>query len=104
MVCDAAQVRVAVYRIVQECLSNVSRHADARRLRLVLARQQSAAGESLRLVVRDDGVGIDTPHAGFGLLGMRERVLSLGGSLQISSPRGGGTRVRVILPNGHGRP
>jgi PAS domain S-box-containing protein len=104
VVCDAAQVRVAVYRIVQECLSNVSRHADARRLRLVLARQQSAAGESLRLVVRDDGVGIDTPHAGFGLLGMRERVLSLGGSLQISSPRGGGTRVRVILPNGHGRP
>ncbi|KFB68832.1 ATP-binding protein [Candidatus Accumulibacter vicinus] len=39
------------------------------------------------------------PHAGFGLLGMRERVLSLGGSLQIRSWHGGGTRVRVILPN-----
>ena len=52
-------------------------------------------------MVRDDGVGmdVDAPNPGFGLLGMRERVLGLGGSLQIRSRRGGGTRVRVILPN-----
>jgi signal transduction histidine kinase len=55
----------------------------------------------LRLVVRDDGVGMemDAAHAGFGLLGMRERVLALGGTLQVSSRKGGGTRIRVIAPN-----
>lgn len=101
LVCNEEQVRVAVYRIVQECLSNVARHASAHRLRLILTRWQWPDTETLRLVVRDDGIGIDvdTQHAGFGLLGMRERVLSLGGSLQISRPRGGGTRVRVFLPN-----
>lgn len=101
LVCNEEQVRVAVYRIVQECLSNVARHARAHRLRLILARRQWPHAGTLRLVVRDDGIGIDddTQHAGFGLLGMRERVLSLGGSLQVSSSRGGGTRVRVILPN-----
>ena len=68
---------------------------------MILTRWQWPDTETLRLVVRDDGIGIDVDkqHAGFGLLGMRERVLSLGGSLQISRPRGGGTRVRVILPN-----
>ena len=98
LVCPAAPVRVAIYRIVQECLNNVTQHAHAERLRFVLARRQH--GESLRLLIRDDGVGmdVDAAHAGFGLLGMRERVLSLGGSLQIRSWHGGGTRVRVILP------
>ena len=101
LVCNEEQVRVAVYRIVQECLSNVARHASAHRLRLILTRWRWPDTETLRLVVRDDGIGIDgdTQPAGFGLLGMRERVLSLGGSLQISRPRGGGTRVRVFLPN-----
>ncbi|TMQ75134.1 sensor histidine kinase [Candidatus Accumulibacter phosphatis] len=86
-------------RIVQECLNNVTQHAHAKRLRLVLARRQH--GDSLRLLIRDDGVGMDVgaPHAGFGLAGMRERVLSLGGSLQIRSWHGAGTRVRVLLPS-----
>lgn len=103
LVCDAPQLRVAIYRIVQECLNNVSRHAQAHRLRVILASRPSPTGGKLRLVVRDDGVGLEVaaPHAGFGLLGMRERVLSLGGSLQIRSPHGCGTRVRVLLPNGH---
>ncbi len=100
LVCDAPPLRVAIYRIVQECLNNVSRHAKAERLRVILSTRQSPAGEKLLLVIRDDGIGmeVDAPHAGFGLLGMRERVLSLGGSLQIRSPHGGGTRVRVLLP------
>lgn len=99
LVCPAAPVRVAIYRIVQECLNNVTQHARAERLRVVLARRPH--GQSLCLIIRDDGVGmdVDAPHAGFGLPGMRERVLSLGGSLQIRSWHGAGTRVRVILPN-----
>ena len=101
LVCHAESVRVTVYRVVQECLSNVARHADARRLRVFLAGRKHPDGEKLRLIIRDDGHGMDVhaPHSGFGLLGMRERVLSLGGSLRLESPRGGGTRVRVILPN-----
>lgn len=100
LVCDAPPLRVAIYRIVQECLNNVSRHAQAHRLRVILSTRQSPAGEKLLLVIRDDGVGmeVDAPRTGFGLIGMRERVLSLGGSLQIRSPHGGGTRVRVLLP------
>ncbi|TLD44272.1 MAG: Signal transduction histidine-protein kinase/phosphatase UhpB [Accumulibacter sp.] len=101
LVCEGKQLTVTLYRIAQECLSNVARHAEARRLRLILGTRQSAHGELLRLVIRDDGVGMDmdAAHAGFGLLGMRERVLARGGTLQVSSRKGGGTRVRVILPN-----
>jgi two-component system sensor histidine kinase UhpB len=96
----AEPVRVAIYRIVQECLSNVAAHAGARRLRIVLAPCHGAGGPWLRLVVRDDGVGMAAPAArpGIGLLGMRERVLSLGGQFHIGPGRGRGTRVKVLLP------
>ena len=99
LVCDGPR-RLAIYRIVQECLSNVVRHAQAEHLRIVLGTRRSPDGDRLRLVIRDDGVGmdVDAPYTGFGLLGMRERVLGLGGSLQITSGRGAGTRVRVLLP------
>jgi PAS domain S-box-containing protein len=101
LMCDGPR-RLAIYRIVQECLSNIVRHARAERVRIVLATRRGPDGGRLRLVIRDDGIGMDVGAAqtGFGLLGMRERVLSLGGSLQISSGRGAGTRVRVLLP-GH---
>ncbi len=101
LVCDGPH-RLAIYRIVQECLNNVVRHAQAERLRIVLGTCRSPDGDSLRLVIRDDGVGmdVDAPHTGFGLLSMRERVLGLGGSLQITRGRGGGTRVRMLLPRG----
>lgn len=101
LVCDGPR-RLAIYRIVQECLSNVVRHAQAERLRIVLGKRRSPDGDRLRLVIRDDGIGMDigAPHTGFGLLGMRERVLGLGGSLQVTSGRGAGTRVRVLLPGG----
>ena len=99
LVCDGPH-RLAIYRIVQECLSNVVRHAQAEHLRIVLGTRRSPDGDRLRLVIRDDGVGmdVDVAYTGFGLLGMRERVLGLGGSLQITSGRGAGTRVRVLLP------
>ena len=101
LACDGPH-RLVIYRIVQECLNNVVRHAQAERLRIVLGTCRSPDGDSLRLVIRDDGVGmdVDAPHTGFGLLSMRERVLGLGGSLQITRGRGGGTRVRVLLPRG----
>ena len=85
----------AVYRIVQEALSNVIRHAGARRV-TVAVRQLAAEVE---IEVGDDGRGFHPePTAGFGLAGMRERAVLAGGSLSVSSADGGPTHVRARLP------
>lgn len=89
----------ALFRIVQESLTNVARHAQARRVDIRIARD----GDTVRLSVRDDGVGFD-PHAAqerggrFGLLGMRERALKIGARLRLDSRNGGGTTIDVELP------
>src|SRR5579885_703269 len=89
-------VETAVYRITQEALTNVARHARATRVRVDL----SLADGTLRLDIQDDGVGLRPEAAaradGGGLLGIRERVRSLGGRVRISSERG--TRLSVELP------
>jgi signal transduction histidine kinase len=87
----------AVFRIVQESLTNVARHADASEVAVTL----DCSGPHCELCVEDDGKGFDPagvrPHA-FGLLGIRERVLSLNGQVTVSSRPGGRTRIVVILP------
>ena len=92
----------AVFRVAQEALTNIARHARARRVRISLRLRDGA----LRLVVRDDGVGFD-PEAtlrrrsggrGLGLLGMRERASWLGGRVAVRSTPGQGTKVRLTLP------
>ena len=95
------QVSTAVYRIVQEALTNVVRHSGAGRVDVVLERR----ADHLVAIVEDDGRGFaaDRPAAGgggLGLLGMRERVALVGGSFQIESTPGEGTTlfVRVPLP------
>lgn len=87
---------IALYRIVQEVLTNVSRHAKASRVQL----QASAENRDLVLAIADDGQGMRVPvqPTSFGLLGMRERTLALGGSLDIVSSPGKGTRVVLRLP------
>ncbi|MBX3637416.1 MAG: sensor histidine kinase, partial [Rubrivivax sp.] len=89
---------IAVYRMVQEALTNVARHARASRVQVVL----HCRGGELRLTVQDDGVGFDLPAPGrpgsYGLLGMRERARLLGGRVEIDNPPEGGGRVRVWLP------
>lgn len=89
-----AAVEVAVYRIVEEALTNVVRHAQAR---LVVVRL--ATDGDFRLIVEDDGVGIavDQP-VGVGMLSMRERAAELGGSFVAENLSTGGTRVSVRLP------
>jgi signal transduction histidine kinase len=80
-----------VVRIAQESLTNVRRHAGARGAEVSLKRD----GEAWVLVVSDDGEGFD-PSAhrpGFGLLGMEERARLLGGSLDVKSAPGAGTRI-----------
>lgn len=88
----------AVFRIVQESLTNIARHAQATEVRLTLG----ARGDDLVLEVEDDGRGIGEreiadPRA-LGILGMRERALLLGGSVSFGSADGRGTRVVVRLP------
>jgi two-component system, NarL family, sensor histidine kinase UhpB len=96
------RVAIALYRMVQEALTNVARHAQAQSVEIELGVETGTQGESLRLTVSDDGVGLsDTalqrPNS-FGLLGLRERAHMLGGEVHIGARRGGGTRLSVRLP------
>jgi len=89
---------IVLFRIIQESLTNVSRHAEARNVQILL----DHAAERIRLDVEDDGVGFDVDAARrkktFGLLGIQERVIMLGGELRITSAPGHGTRVSVSMP------
>lgn len=92
-------VRTCLYRIAQESLHNVEKHAGAKSVRVAI----SGAGGCLALIISDDGVGFpgdwkDRPVSGLGILGMRERVAHLGGTLSIIGPPEGGTRIEVTLP------
>jgi two-component system, NarL family, sensor histidine kinase UhpB len=95
-------VGVAIYRVVQESLTNVAVHANARnvsvRLRVPVAR--AMPDDSVQLTVADDGVGFIQLSAtrGLGLAGIRERTRALGGSCAILSEPGRGTRVEITLP------
>ncbi len=95
------EVNAALFRILQEAVLNVRRHARARALWIELRRDP--ARDLLELVVRDDGLGFDpaVPARGhYGLLTMRERAEACGGALEIDSAPGRGTRVRVSVPGG----
>jgi PAS domain S-box-containing protein len=90
----------AVFRIVQEALTNVARHAGAGRVAVCIDQSDDDDESGIRLVVEDDGHGFDVANRTkrFGLLGMRERVAMLGGSLEIDSRPERGTRVEAWLP------
>ena len=91
-------LETAIYRIVQEALHNVAKHAGATMVTIDLKRE----GELVRLMVEDDGVGILAKPKGarqtFGLTGMRERMANVGGKLKVTSARGKGTRIEVSAP------
>jgi len=87
---------IAVYRFVQEALSNVAQHAGASRLDVAL----SANDGGLEVTVRDDGRGFDAggEAAGLGLSGMAERARLVGGKLEVDSRPGGGTSLTLVVP------
>jgi signal transduction histidine kinase len=87
-------VEVAAYYVVSEALTNAAKHANASRVDI----EASARDGSLRLSVRDDGVGGAEPARGSGLVGLRDRVEAVGGSIEITSPPSHGTHVVVQLP------
>jgi two-component system sensor histidine kinase UhpB len=96
------ELETVLYRVVQEALTNVARHAQASEVRLRLERD----GSRVVAVVTDDGQGFDTQHLsgsdatahGVGLLGIRERVALLGGRFDIQSHPGQGTRLCIEIP------
>jgi signal transduction histidine kinase len=85
-----------LYRVVQEALTNVVKHAEAEQVRLVLRETDGR----IDVRIRDDGSGFDvgTPTDGFGLLGMRERIELAGGELEVTSRSGEGTELRAWVP------
>jgi signal transduction histidine kinase len=91
-----APLDTAVFRIVQEALTNAQRHAGAMSVSAALRTE----GGVLCAIVEDDGRGFDpvAPTSGAGIVGMRERAEQLGGTLSVSSRPGGGTRVALELP------
>jgi two-component system, NarL family, sensor kinase len=90
----SAATEVAAYRIVQEALTNVVRHAEAGRCRVTLG-----LGRELSITVVDDGRGVEPgARPGVGLASMRERAGELGGRVEVVPAPGGGTRVEAVLP------
>lgn len=91
-------VNLALFRTAQEALMNVAKHAHAGRVLVRLSR----AGGVVNLVIDDNGEGFDTAQVapGVGLLGMRERIVSLGGQFELASQPGRGLRIDVYLPAG----
>jgi signal transduction histidine kinase len=97
-----ADTELALYRILQETLKNVEKHARARHVTIHLAKLD----EIVQLTINDDGIGFDPDHlpvgskgkGGFGLLGIRERASSVGGVLKINSIRRVGTEIDVHIP------
>jgi signal transduction histidine kinase len=98
-----AAVETTLYRVVQESLTNAAKHARATRIEI----RFSLEGNQVRGSIRDDGVGFDLNEVlarkgarGLGLLGIRERLESVGGSLSVHSQLGRGTELVIHIPRG----
>jgi signal transduction histidine kinase len=95
----ASEIETTLYRIAQEALNNIAKHARASHVEIILERR----ADQVSLIVEDDGVGFDAGAAdderrGFGLLGMQERAALVGATLQIESSPGEGTTIFVRMP------
>ena len=87
-------VEVAAYYVASEALTNASKHADASRVEIDLHVEDA----SLCLSICDDGVGGADPSSGSGLVGLKDRVEALGGTIEVESSHGRGTRLLVAIP------
>jgi len=91
------EIKVMIYRVVQEALTNVARHAEAQHVYVAL----EATNGEVRLAIQDDGRGVaGNPVAHLGLLGMRERVTELGGAIAFETQPQRGFRIQVRAPSG----
>ena len=90
----APPIEVAAYYVVSEALTNTTKHARASYAHVTVEQRDAL----LHLSIRDDGIGGADPAGGSGLIGLRDRVQALGGSIEVSSPPGEGTAIVVELP------
>jgi len=96
------QIETAFYRIVQEALNNISKHAEASQVEISLEQRDSA----IYVSIMDNGRGFDldkvlhpeSPERGFGIIGIQERVSLLGGKIDIQSSPGFGTQISIEIP------
>jgi signal transduction histidine kinase len=98
-------VEIVLYRSVQEALTNVTKHAQASCVTVRVQKQESDGNPMIVCTVRDDGIGFDLravsvpdPRRGLGLLGIRERIKAVSGSLELKSVPSLGTEVRIEVP------
>jgi two-component system sensor histidine kinase UhpB len=95
------KITIQIFRVVQECLTNITRHAQANQAEISLKiEHQTFTGTVLRLQISDDGQGcaVDKIKTGFGLLGMKERINSLGGEFNIQTQPKQGMSIIVTIP------
>jgi signal transduction histidine kinase len=88
------RIEVAAYYTVSEALANAAKYADASRVEIALR----VGGGALHLSISDDGTGGADLRRGSGLIGLRDRVEALGGTIDVASPPGSGTRILVEIP------
>ena len=96
------EAAIALFRIAQEALANVAKHAQARKVKITLAKGGAGADNSVMLEIHDDGCGFDRNErlrasARWGMTTMQERAAAAGGRLEVHSASGAGTTVRVML-------
>jgi hypothetical protein len=98
-------LNLAIYRIVQEALTNCVKHASARLVEVRLQRMLDSGLDAAVLTIVDDGVGMSLPpgaggnaNAGHGHAGMRERISMVGGEFEMQSGKGSGVSIRAVFP------
>jgi signal transduction histidine kinase len=89
-----SRVETTAYYVACEAMSNAARHAQASRVAVAVEQET----DTVRMVVRDDGVGGARVGSGSGLTGIADRVSAIGGTLDIDSEEGAGTVIKVVLP------
>ena len=100
--CEDQLVLITIYRIIEECFSNIKKHAEAYKIHLIVQEQIG----SYYIYVEDDGKGFDIDQVmknnnlQFGLSIMKERVSLLGGNITITSSKNAGTRIKILIPEG----
>jgi signal transduction histidine kinase len=97
----APEIEAAIYRVVQESLHNVAKHAQAKSASVQMSRHEN----TVYLTIEDDGIGMPTkvnsPRShSFGLAGIKERIASLDGEVRVHSEKGKGTRLEIMVPAG----
>jgi signal transduction histidine kinase len=91
----SAEINLAILRAAQECVNNMLKHARASHASVDLDYSSPAV---IRFYFQDDGIGSEILNGGFGLLGMKERVMLLEGELNVHTAKGEGFRVEILLP------